>query len=154
MPVAFFAYPGKPSLLVPETARPVELAGAADDVMDGLERLADDLGAMGCEPRREAATRPDPGSGDLDIHKIAAAIGHLMPEGCIVSDEAITSGRMLHPYTRGCPHHDWLFGTGGSIGRALPEATGAAVAVPTARCSASPVTASALYTVQALWPAT
>ena len=151
MPVAFFAYPGKPSLLVPETARPVELAGVADDVVDGLERLADDLGAMECEPRRESAKRPDLGSGDLDIHKIAAAIGHLMPEGCIISDEAITSGRMLHPYTTGCPHHDWLFGTGGSIGRALPEATGAAVACPDRKVLCLTGDGSALYTVQALW---
>ncbi len=151
MPVAFFAYPGKPSLLVPETSRPVLLSTVAEDVTDGLERLAEEVGAWGSEPHREALERPDLRTGDLDPHSIAAAIGHLMPEGCIVSDEAITSGRMLHPFTRGCPPHDWLFGTGGSIGRALPEATGAAVACPDRKVLCITGDGSALYTVQALW---
>lgn len=151
MPVAFFAYPDKPSLLVPETSRPVLLSTVAEDVTDGLERLAEEVGACGSEPRREALERPDLRTGDLDPHSIAAAIGHLMPEACIVSDEAITSGRMLHPFTTGCPPHDWLFGTGGSIGRALPEATGAAVACPDRKVLCITGDGSALYTVQALW---
>ncbi len=151
MPVAFFAYPGKPSLLVPQSAKPVPLADASEDVLDALERLADELGARAVEPRREALERPEPRTGELDIHAIAAAVGHLMPEGCIVSDEAITSGRNLHPFTRGAPPHDWLFGTGGSIGRALPEATGAAVACPDRKVLCLTGDGSALYTVQALW---
>ena len=74
-----------------------------------------------------------------------------MPEGCIVDDEAITSGRMLHGYTRGCPPHDWLFGAGGSIGRALPDATGAAIACPDRKVLCLSGDGSAMYTIQALW---
>jgi acetolactate synthase-1/2/3 large subunit len=150
-PVAFFAYPDKPSVLIPETCQTHLLASAEEDVMGALEWLADELDAGDAEPVREAAHRPDLQTGALTIDTIASAIGHLMPEGCIVSDEAITSGRMLHPYTKGCPPHDWLFGTGGSIGRALPEATGAAVACPDRKVLCISGDGSAMYTIQALW---
>ena len=74
-----------------------------------------------------------------------------MPENAIVSDESITLGRGLFPYTQGCPPHDWLYGTGGSIGRALPEATGAAVACPDRKVLCLSGDGSAMYTMQALW---
>ncbi|MBN34828.1 MAG: acetolactate synthase large subunit [Rhodospirillaceae bacterium] len=150
-PVAFFAYPGKPSVLIPDTCQPHLLAAADEDVMGALEWLADEVGAGDAEPVREELSRPDLQSGKLTIDTIAAAIGHLLPEGCIISDEAITSGRMLHPFTKGCPPHDWLFGTGGSIGRALPEATGAAVACPDRKVLCISGDGSAMYTIQALW---
>jgi acetolactate synthase-1/2/3 large subunit len=150
-PVAFFAYPDKPSVLIPDTCQTHLLASAEEDIMGALEWLADELGAGDAEPVREAAHRPELQSGELTIDTIASAIGHLMPEGCIVSDEAITSGRMLHPFTKGCPPHDWLFGTGGSIGRALPEATGAAVACPDRKVLCISGDGSAMYTLQALW---
>ncbi len=150
-PVAFFAYPGKPSVLIPETCRTHLLAPAAGDAMGALEWLADEVGANDAEPARETEQRPALESGGLTIDKIASAIGRLMPEGCIVDDEAITSGRMLHAYTRGCPPHDWLFGTGGSIGRALPSATGAAVACPDRKVLCLSGDGSAMYTIQALW---
>ena len=57
----------------------------------------------------------------------------------------------MHPYTKGCPPHDWLFGTGGSIGRALPDATGAAVACPDRKVLCLSGDGSAMYTIQALW---
>ncbi len=47
--------------------------------------------------------------------------------------------------------HDWLFGTGGAIGRVLPEATGAAVACPDRSVLCFSGDGSAMYTVQALW---
>ncbi|MBT6205149.1 MAG: acetolactate synthase large subunit [Rhodospirillaceae bacterium] len=150
-PVAFFAYPGKPSVLIPDTCQ-THLLGAADsDVLGALEWLADELDANDVSPVREELVRPALGSGELTIDKIASAIGHLMPEGCIVDDESITSGRLLHPYTKGCPPHDWLFGTGGSIGRALPDATGAAVACPDRKVLCLSGDGSAMYTIQALW---
>ena len=95
--------------------------------------------------------RPDLKGGELNIDAIGAAIGHLLPENAIISDESVTSGRALHPYTRGCPPHDWLFGTGGAIGRALPEATGAAIACPDRRVLCLSGDGSAMYTLQALW---
>lgn len=150
-PVAFFAYPGKPSLLIPESCRTHLLAPNGADLMAALEALAKALGAADAEPAREPPVRPPLREGRLDADAIAAAIGHLMPEGCIVSDESITCGRMLHPWTKGAPPHDWLFGTGGSIGRALPEATGAAIACPGRKALCLTGDGSAMYTVQALW---
>ena len=74
-----------------------------------------------------------------------------MPENAIICDESVTSGRGLHPFTRGCAPHDWLSGTGGAIGRGLPEATGAAVACPDRPVLCLSGDGSAMYTVQALW---
>ncbi len=150
-PVAFFAYPGKPSLLIPDTCRTHLLAPNGADLVAALDGLAAALGATAAEPAREAPARPALRQGALDADAVAAAIGHLLPEGCIVSDESITCGRMLHPWTKGAPPHDWLFGTGGSIGRALPEATGAAIACPGRKVLCLTGDGSAMYTVQALW---
>ena len=109
------------------------------------------MGAQTTVPNLELANRPDLCSGELTLEAVWAAVGHLLPEDAIVSDESITSGRGLHSFTRGCPPHDWLAGTGGAIGRALPEATGAAVACPDRRVLCLSGDGSAMYTIQALW---
>ena len=44
-PVAFFAYPNKPSLLLPPACEVVTLADPAEDGLDAIARLADLLGA-------------------------------------------------------------------------------------------------------------
>ena len=44
-PVAFFAYPGKPSRLAPEGAAVHRLAGPEDDLVGALEQLAERVGA-------------------------------------------------------------------------------------------------------------
>ena len=150
-PVAFFAYPDKPSLLIPQDCEVHVLATAEQDIEDALERLCDSVGAQSTLPDLESAKRPELSSGELTLEAVWAAVGHFLPEGAIVSDESITSGRGLHPFTRGCPPHDWLSGTGGAIGRALPEATGAAVACPERPVLCLSGDGSAMYTVQALW---
>ena len=150
-PVAFFAYPGKSSVLIPDTCKVHTLAAVDQDIEGALAWLADELGAADVEPVLQAPDRPALMSGELTLESIGAAIGQLLPEGCIVSDEAITSGRHLHPLTRGAPPHDWLFGTGGSIGRGLPEATGAAIACPDRKVLSLSGDGSAMYTIQALW---
>ena len=99
----------------------------------------------------QEAGRPDLRTGDLTIESIGAAIGNLLPENAIVSDESITGGRALSPFTRGCAPHDWLFGTGGSIGRGIPEATGAAIACPDRKVLSLVGDGSAMYTIQGLW---
>jgi acetolactate synthase I/II/III large subunit len=149
-PVSFFAYPGKPSDLVPDGCEVLVLAGGGDDAVEALELLAAELGAVG-EPAGGDAPRPEKPSGELSAESIARAIGALLPEGAIVSDEANTSGTFLPTFTAGAPRHDWLSLTGGSIGQGLPVALGAALA-----CSGRPVLAleadgSALYTLQSLW---
>ena len=150
-PVAFFAYPDLPSLLVPEDCQVHTLVGVDQNIPDALERLADVVGAKVVDAELQALERPSLMSGELNAESIGAAIGHLMPENAIVSDESITSGRALNSSTRGCPPHDWLVGTGGSIGRALPEATGAAIACPDRPVLCLSGDGSAMYTVQALW---
>ncbi|HEX8804234.1 MAG TPA: thiamine pyrophosphate-dependent enzyme, partial [Acidimicrobiales bacterium] len=79
------------------------------------------------------------------------AVGALLPDGAIVSDEANTSGLFAPALTAGAPRHDWLCLTGGAIGQGMPVATGAAVACPDRRVVSLQADGSALYTIQALW---
>jgi len=89
--------------------------------------------------------------GDITLSGIAGAVGALLPENAIVVDESMTSGRGLMAATRGSPAHDWLANTGGSIGIALPLASGAAVACPDRPVLCLTADGSAMYTLQALW---
>jgi acetolactate synthase-1/2/3 large subunit len=68
-----------------------------------------------------------------------------------VVDEGGTSGHATTMGTRGAPPHDWLQLTGGSIGYALPTATGAAIACPDRRVLCLQGDGGGMYTVQALW---
>jgi acetolactate synthase-1/2/3 large subunit len=151
-PVSFFAYPGKPSDLVPPGVTVHELAEPAHDVTAALDALADALGADLQSPSRQSPSRrPGRPSGRLTAESVAAAVGHLLPDGAIVVDESITSGLALSAATAGGPRHDWLALTGGSIGQGLPAATGAAVASPGRRVLSLEADGSAMYTLQALW---
>jgi acetolactate synthase I/II/III large subunit len=149
-PVSFFAYPGKPSSLVPEGCQVHLLAGGGDDVGGALAALAD-LVAPGTKPLPQEPGRPALPEGDLTGESAAAVIGALLPEGAIVSDEANTSGVWLPAATTGAPPHDWLTLTGGAIGQGLPLATGAAVASPGRSVLALEADGSAMYTISALW---
>ena len=62
-----------------------------------------------------------------------------------------TSGRGLIAATRNCPPHDWLTGTGGAIGYAMPVSIGAAVACPDRKVLCLEGDGSGMYTNQALW---
>jgi acetolactate synthase-1/2/3 large subunit len=126
------------------------LAGAGDDPVAALESLAAELGAEP-EPAVPDAPRPERPTGELGAESIARAIGALLPEGAIVSDEANTSGTFLPAFTAGAPRHDWLSLTGGSIGQGLPVALGAAIACPDRPVLALDADGSALYTLQSLW---
>ena len=90
-------------------------------------------------------------TGEITLPGLAAVIGAVLPEGTIVIDESVTSGRGLMAATSGAPLHEWLANTGGSIGIALPLAVGAAVACPERRVLCLTADGSAMYTVQALW---
>jgi acetolactate synthase-1/2/3 large subunit len=149
-PVSFFAYPGKPSDLVPDGCNVSVLAGGGDDAVAALESLAVELGAEH-EAATPDASRPDRPTGELTAEAIARAIGALLPEGAIVSDEANTSGTFLPTFTAGAPRHDWLSLTGGAIGQGLPVAVGAALACPDRPVLALEADGSALYTLQSLW---
>jgi acetolactate synthase-1/2/3 large subunit len=149
-PVSFFAYPGKPSSLVPEGCRVHLLAAAGDDVCGALAALAD-LVAPDAKPVPQQPGRPPLPDGDLTGESAAAVIGALLPEGAIVSDEANTSGLWLPEATAAAPAHDWLTLTGGAIGLGLPLATGAAIASPDRSVLALEADGSAMYTISALW---
>jgi len=150
-PVSFFAYPEKPSYLVPNGCAVHVLASPADDAVGALERLADVVGAGAEAATHQPAERPDRPTGELTGEAVAAAVGALLPEGAIVSDEANTQGLWAAPATAGAPPHDWLTLTGGAIGQGLPVATGAAVACPDRKVLCLEADGSAMYTLQSLW---
>lgn len=150
-PVSFFAYPGKPSYLVPQGCAVHTLSTPAQDAAASLEALAATLGAAQTPPQLQAPARPQRPRGVLTAPKVCKAVGHLLPDNAIVIDEAITSGLMLNTMTQGCPRHDLLTLTGGAIGQGLPSAVGAAIACPERPVIALIGDGSAMYTLQALW---
>ena len=150
-PVAFFAYPDKPCRLLPEDCRTVTLAGLDQDCGDALARLSDALGAPKSVPVPIPAVPPLPQDGPITPEAIGAIVGNLIPEGCIVCDESITTGRNFFASTHGAAPHSWLHITGGAIGIGIPMSTGAAVACPDRRVLGLQADGSALYTVQSLW---
>ena len=149
-PASFFAYPDRPSDLVPDGCEVHVLASAVEDVVGALEALADALGAPSSVTRQQWA-RPEVPSGPLDAQSAAAVIGALLPEGAVVSDEANTAGIFVPGATAGCPPHTWLTLTGGAIGQGMPVATGAAVACPDRKVLSLEADGSAMYTLQSLW---
>jgi acetolactate synthase-1/2/3 large subunit len=151
-PVAFFAYPDKPSLLMPDDARSCRLAGIDEDMQCALEALAIELGAIGMAPVGIAAPRrPQLPTGAITPPAIAAILGALLPANAIVVDESVTTGRDFFSETAGAPPHDWLNNRGGSIGYGMPVAVGAAIACPDRKVVALEGDGSAMYTLQALW---
>ena len=151
-PVAFFAYPGKPSVLVGEGCNVTPLADVADDLLAALQALAERLGASALAPVHVARLeRPGLPTGRITPEGLGAVLGALMPEHAIVVDESISTGRGFGVPTAGAPPHDWLNIVGGSIGFGLPAATGAAIAAPDRTVIVLEGDGSAMYTVQALW---
>ena len=150
-PVSFFAYPDKPSDLVPPGCTVHILARPGEDAGGALEALADALGAPADGGLPAPFGRPDRPAGTVTTETLAAAVGAALPEGAIVVDEGNTAGLFVPGATAGAPRHDWLTLTGGAIGIGLPMATGAAVAAPERPVLCLQADGSAMYTVQALW---
>jgi acetolactate synthase-1/2/3 large subunit len=150
-PVAYFAYPGKSSVFTSPECTIHTLAKPGEDYVGALEALAAALSVRGEDRTVEQAERPTMPSGEITLAGVAAAVGAILPEHCIVVDESMTSGRGLMAATSGAPPHDWLANTGGSIGIALPLAVGAAVACPDRRVLCLSADGSGMYTAQALW---
>jgi acetolactate synthase I/II/III large subunit len=149
-PVSFFAYPGKPSYLVPDDCEVHVLAAPGEDATQALEALADALDAP-TDVAVQEAERPGRPSGALTAESVAQALGALLPENAVISDEANTSGLFTARYTAAGPPHDLLCLTGGAIGQGLPVAVGAAVACPDRPVIALEADGSAMYTLQSLW---
>src|SRR5260221_14429360 len=91
-PVAFFAYPDKPSLLMPANAKSTKLAGLEEDMEAALEALAMELGAIKVAPAGVAAPRrPALPAGAITPAAIALILGAMLPEDAIVVDESVTT---------------------------------------------------------------
>jgi acetolactate synthase I/II/III large subunit len=150
-PVAFFAYPGKPSWCSPQDATIVHLAHPHEDGVAALQEVADALGApvdgLTLAPLRVGEV-PD---GALDQFTVGTVVARFLPEGAIVSDESATSGLGAAIALATAAPHDVLSLTGGSIGQGLPVAAGAAVACPDRKVVCLHGDGGAMYTVQALW---
>lgn len=149
-PVSFFAYPDKPSDLVPADCAVQELASAGDDGADALERLAAAVAPDAQPPLQEALPGEMP-TGELNAHTMAQIVGALLPENAVLVDESNTSGASLPFTTIGSPRHDLLTLTGGAIGQGLPVATGAAIACPDRKVLCLEADGSAMYSIMALW---
>ncbi|QUD86158.1 acetolactate synthase large subunit [Phenylobacterium montanum] len=149
-PVAFFAYPAMPSVLVPEGCQELSLAGRAEDAGAALEALADALGAP-AEAAPNGYAVPERPTGEINAYTIGASIARHMPEETVISDDAVTSGLPIFMQTRGARPHDWLALTGGAIGQGIPVAIGAAVACPDKKVLCLTGDGAGMYTVQGLW---
>ena len=151
VPVAFFAYPDMPSVLVPEGCAVDTLATPEEDGVLALQALADAMAA----PDRPVLAVPliseiSP-TGALSPYTIGESIARHMPDHSVISDDAVTSGLPVYLQTRGARPHDWLSLTGGAIGQGIPVAVGAAIAAPGRKVLSLNGDGAAAYTVQGLW---
>jgi acetolactate synthase-1/2/3 large subunit len=152
VPFSYFAHPQKKASPVADGCEVFSLARENEDCAGTLEALAEALGSCNAaDAGVAAARRPELPGGAVTPQNISQAIGALLPENAIVIEESMTSGRALMPATHGCPPHDFLANTGGSIGIAMPLAVGAAAACPDRRVLCLSADGSGMYTAQALW---
>ena len=150
VPVAFFAYPDKPSLLAPKDTRFTTLAKEDEDIVHALEWLADELGAT----QPVEGSKYDPprlATGRIEAATLAQSLGALIPANAIVVDEGVSTGRGFFPSTRQAHPHTWLQNMGGSIGFSTPLSIGAAIACPDRKVITMVGDGSAMYTIQSLW---
>jgi acetolactate synthase-1/2/3 large subunit len=151
MPVAFFAYPDRPSVLVPEGCQTLTLSARNEDSAVGLAALADALGAPREGPTQVLALPDAAPSGKLTAYAAGASIARHMPDHAIICDDAVTSGAGVAAGTASARPHEVLALTGGAIGIGLPLAIGAAVAAPDRKVLSLNGDGAAMYTVQSLW---
>jgi acetolactate synthase-1/2/3 large subunit len=151
MPVAFFAYPDRPSVLVPEGCATLTLGERSEDSIAGLTALADLLCAAKEGPVQTLALPEASPTGGLNAYYAGASIARHMPEGAILCDDAVTSGTGVAGSTATARPHEVLALTGGAIGIGLPIAIGAAVAAPDRKVISLNGDGAAMYTVQAMW---
>jgi acetolactate synthase-1/2/3 large subunit len=149
-PVAFFAYPNAPTVLVPDGCKEFSLADPSEDAEGALSALAEALGAPAAATPN-ALNLPDRPSGAVDARSVGASIARHMPDEAIISDDSVTSGMGTVMQTRDARRHDWLGLTGGAIGQGIPAAVGAAVACPDRKVLSLNGDGAAAYTAQGLW---
>jgi acetolactate synthase-1/2/3 large subunit len=150
-PVAFFAYPDKPSWCLPAECEILQLNHEHEDGIGALNSLASALGAAPTTSRLAPWSLPELPSGKFNAYTIGQAIAHLMPEGSILVDDGATSSGGTLEASVGARPHDHLALTGGAIGYGMPLAIGAGVACPGRKIITLAGDGSAAYSPQALW---
>jgi acetolactate synthase-1/2/3 large subunit len=163
-PVSFFGYPGRRSDLVPEDCSVHVLARIDADGTEALRALLKECGEECGEECGVASIRPPGTAGSQQVSKpslpagaaltpdaIGRALAGLLPEGAIISEEAVSSGEAILRHLSCAPAFDLLPVTGGAIGQGLPVAVGAAVACPDRKVIALEADGSSMYTPQSLW---
>jgi acetolactate synthase I/II/III large subunit len=150
-PVAFFAYPGRPSLVLPEACATLALAAPEADVPAALAALEAALGPGRARPALEARGETVRPRGALTLDAVGAVLHAMLPEGAVVVDESISASFTLLPWLRRAAPFDHLQLTGGAIGIGMPLAAGAAVGAPGRKVVNLEADGSGLYTLQALW---
>lgn len=150
-PVAFFAYPERPSLLVPEGCDLMTLAGRHEDAVAGLRALADALSAPASGPAQPLKRPEAAPTGPMTPQAAGVSIARHLPEGAIICDDSVTSGGGVASQTGTAAPHEVLALTGGAIGQAIPLSIGAAVACPDRKVLSLNGDGAAMYTVQGLW---
>src|ERR1700678_197899 len=127
IPGSYFAYPTKSSVLSPPDGVMHALASPTEDSGGALEALASALSLNDkSEVLTQAAERPAAPTGEITLAGLATTVAALLPENCIVVDEAMTSGRGMMAASRGVAPHDWLGNTGGAVWVWVPVAGGGA----------------------------
>jgi acetolactate synthase-1/2/3 large subunit len=150
-PVAFFAYPNKPSMLKPEGCEVHRMTAWGENSVAALEALAGALRAGPKDVQPQKLVDIAKPTGALNHASIAQAIACAIPENAIIVDESVTTGRGFFPPTAAAAPHDWLQNMGGSNGFSTPVATGAAIACPDRKVICMVGDGSAMYTIQSLW---
>ncbi len=151
-PVAFFAYPEKPSVLVPEGCETFALASREEDGAAWRSWPSPMRSARRGKPKVQPLSLPDGApSGPLTPAAVGVSVARHLPEGAIVSDDSVTSGQSIINATRSGRPHDWLGLTGGAIGQGIPVAVGAAVAAPGRKVVSLNGDGAAMYTAQGMW---
>jgi len=115
-----------------------------------LEALADALAAPVVRARHATAATEAP-RGRLDALAIGRSLARHLPEGAILSEEAISNGPPIAAGTAHAAPHWHMTNTGGALGQGIPLATGAAVAAPDRKVVNVQADGSGLFTLQALW---
>ncbi len=151
VPVAFFAYPAAPSVLVPDGCVVETLSRVDEDSEFLLHVLAEALAAPEHPVVVEQKISDAIPTGKLNPAFIGTSIARHLPDHAIVSDDAVTAGLPIYAQTQACRPHDWLSLTGGAIGQGIPVAIGAAVAQPERKVVCLTGDGAAAYTLQGLW---
>ena len=152
-PVSFFAYPGIPSYMVPDSCAVSALAGREQDGTAALEALADACGALAVYPfvqEPEAVVAPEDSS-ELTLDAMGQTLAACLPDNALIADEMVSSSGKILKYLAAAAPHEFMPVTGGSIGQGLPVALGAAIACPDRKVVALEADGSGMYTLQALW---